>query len=105
MSNGGSSSWHGRMIPVGRLLRASTDPVDCENSHLRSGLRVRGKVRQDAVDAGDPDNGDYRARRTRGWKSGKYPHKWEHNFIERSKHSKSRLRKAVRRTGKSDGGA
>lgn len=100
VSNGGRATKGGGKSQVGHLLRSAEDPSVRDGEPVYPKAKIRDKVREDAVEANDPDRYGYRARKTMGWKSRKYRYKWEHNLVEETKHKTNRLRKAGKRKSK-----
>jgi hypothetical protein len=93
MSNGGIILPGGRGPRVGALLRFASFRLSYDSELVSCRFTARAGVRLTAEYANDPDNGDFRARRSRGWKSHKHRRQWEHNLVEAEKRAKNRRRK------------
>ena len=92
VSHGGIVTGH-RSLRVGNLLRFATEQVAYDSELVSFKLSARGGVRRAAEYANDPDNGDFRARRSRGWKAHKHRYQWEHRVRRAEKRAENRRRK------------
>lgn len=100
MSNGGIVTQRRHCLRAANLLRNASAQFSYNTNYGFFQQNIRGKIRQAAKCANDPDNCIFRARRSKGWKSRKHRYQWEHNYIEADKHEKSRHRKAVKRASR-----
>ena len=82
-------------FPCGRRFANETVSYDDELVSYR--WKARGRFRMAAEYANDPDNGDFRADKTRGWKAHKHRYQWEHKVVFAEKRAKNAGKKGSRR--------
>jgi hypothetical protein len=95
-----SSFYRGRRVKCGALFRFANERISYDDALVSYRYQARGRLRLEAEYANDPDNGDFRADGTRGWKSHKYRRQWEHKVVLAEKREKNARKRASKRSRK-----